>query len=287
MNFLSRLSFLLLTVGLFATSAAAQSDRCYIVVASEMDGYDLQQNPAYPDHQTHWVIVLHNGRFAATIGSVSRREAPSVLTALKQAGRIAQDSFCMSPDRMSMMTNLGGAPTNGGVLPLNRDEYALDAPSPEESLKRDIEKLENVDTVLNAQSDVEIKGLSWKMTPREMIAAVQERGMNCKILTLSDIYAVCKGNDAGEIMIEPEFRRFTIDCHLINACKVEIENAAPAILESLSISQFGFEMRNTLFGMKAAYCGTSEGGNRVCVEPGNSIRVEAGQAGGVNAINLQ
>ncbi len=275
-----------------ATVAHAQNDVCYIVVASEASAPALKANPAFPNNMTNWVVETSNGRLAAVIGGAYKNTAPAVLYNLKQTGRIAQDSFCMSPSKVLGITNYGseGQNTPIAMLDVNKVPVASQLPQPA-SPRDEISAMKGADTVFNAQSDVQIKGLSWAMTPRQMIAEMERRGMTCKIHSEfplgDDKKAECKGTNGGYVEISTYFKRFDITCEIIDSCGLDVRDVAQSVLDSLPVAEFRPQFFDTPIGLITDYCGFSSGGNEVCVMHNNEIRVSAGNPGGTGGISLQ
>lgn len=297
MNFFARALLASLTAAFLFGAEQADASICYVVVASETTPDALKANPSYPKQMPTWVVKVSNDRFAAVIGWLDPKQAPVILQNLKASGRIASDSFCMAPEYMEYITSFGNAPTYTSIAELHpaavppRDPASAGGPSVPREMNSIADHILAPDKVENAQSDVVIKGLSWAMTPRQMISTLTARGMTCK----RDFGAedneyravICKGEGRSEIKIDMVPRKIVYDCATINSCGLNNEDAARAMLDFLPIPEFKPNMTDTGFGIFMTYCGFSAGGNKVCTTPSNGIELFPGNPGGVSSINLQ
>lgn len=297
MNFFARALLAPLAAAFLFGAEQADASICYVVVASETTPDALKANPAYPKQMPTWVVKVSNDRLAAVIGWLDPQQAPAILQGLKASGRIASDSFCMAPEHLKYITSFGNAPTYTSIAELHpeavppRDPASAGGPSAPREMDSIADHIVAPDKVENAQSDVVIKGLSWAMTPRQMIATLTARGMTCKrdIGNPDNDYlpVICKGEAHSEIKIAMAPRKIVYDCTTINSCGLNNEDAARAFIEFLPIPEFKPNMIDSAFGIFMTYCGFSAGGNKVCTTPSNGIELFPGNPGGVSSINLQ
>jgi len=224
---------------------------CGVVIASEPTPEALLERRLLSAlERPFWVVQSPNGAFAAIVGITSRNGSEAVVADAIAREGLPADSFCMSAENMVFIPAMSD--TQGF--------YVYESISPGRARPGSLQSSHSPPGPTNLHSDVNIAGLDWTMTPPQMERELLSQGLTCALSDDDPHEVKCQG-DRGSVSFSPE--KITFDCRFISACGLSNEEIADILMETFPVPEM-IPLNHWQLG-HIGYCGTSYGGNKLCV----------------------